>query len=301
MPDFRHLRTLQGGWMPLLSKTAFHVATLGAALTLISGSAFAQSFDIVPRDLYTERMRQEGSKLVFCINPEGVLAPFERDLAQAIGQSVLAEVEFYEVGARDWPTRPLPLDYRIVLTEQQMFIMLAQECDGFMGFLLSPSNPDWMTISQPYLSARTVLVTRSDAAELAEVPFGERIGVRMMAAGDNRLIQYLGAQPEDRSWGRTPYPDNQLMLERLVDGTIGAGMIWEYGLFGATEGDPEAAGFSYSYDLPFPVDPIEIGIATRAEDSYLNNLLSDSIAALRADGTIDALLAENGLTDKSGN
>lgn len=287
--------------MPLLSKTASRIGLAVIAATLFAGSALAQSFDIVPRDLYTERMRQEGSKLVFCINPQGVMAPFERDLAEAIGQSLLAEIEFYEVGAGDWPTRPLPLDYRIVLTEQQMFIMLAQECDGFMGFLLSPSNPTWMTISQPYLTARTVLATRSESAALADIPFGERIGVRMMAAGDNRLIQYLAAQPEGSSWGRTPYPDNELMLERLVDGTIGAGMIWEYGLFGATDGNPEAAGFSYSYDLPFPVDPIEVGIATRAEDTYLNNLLSEAIGALRADGTVDTLLAENGLTDVSGN
>ncbi|QJR18147.1 substrate-binding periplasmic protein [Pelagibacterium halotolerans] len=283
-----------------MSKTS-RIGLAGIAATLFAGSAFAQSFDIVPRDLYTERMRQEGSKLVFCINPEGVLAAFERDLAQAIGQSLLAEVEFYEVGARDWPTRPLPLDYRIVLTEQQMFIMLAQECDGFMGFLLSASNPDWMTISQPYLSAQTVLVTRSESAALADIPFGETIGVRMMAAGDNRLIQYLGAQAEESTWRRTPYPDNELMLERLIDGTISAGMIWEYGLFGATGGDPQAAGFSYSYDLPFPVDPIEIGIATRAEDTYLNTVLSEAIDALEADGTIEMLLAENGLTDANGN
>ncbi|WP_417582794.1 substrate-binding periplasmic protein [Pelagibacterium sp.] len=287
--------------MPLSSKIAVRIAMLGTTLTLFIGSALGQSFDIVPRDLYTERMRQEGSKLVFCINPEGVLAQFERDLAHNIGQSLLAEVEFYEVGAGDWPTRPLPLDYRIVLTEQQMFIMLAQECDGFMGFLLSASNPSWMTISQPYISARTVLVTRSDTASLAEVPYGEKIGVRMMASGDNRLIQYLAAQPDDANWRRTPYPDNALMLERLTDGTIGAGMIWEYGLFGATEGEPAAAGLSYSYELPFPVDPIEIGIATRSEDSYLNNVLSEAIAALRADGTIDMLLAENGLTAASGN
>lgn len=284
-----------------MNSKAFRTGTLALALSLMAGASLAQSVEIVPRELYTERMRQEGNKLIFCVNPQGVLAQFERDLAEAVGQSLLADVQFYEIGERDWPTRPLPYDYRLMLDEQQMFIMLAQECDGFMGFLLSPSNPGWMTISQPYLTARSVLVTRSDAADLAEVPFGERIGVRMMAAGDNRLIQYLAAQPEDRSWSRTPYPDNQLMLERLVDGTIGAGMIWEYGLFGATQGDPEAAGFSYTYDLPFPVDPIEIGIATRAEDTYLNNLLSDSIAALRADGTIDALLAENGLTDKSGN
>ena len=272
---------------------------LALASCLMAGASLAQSVEVVPRELYQERMRQEGNKLVFCVNPQGVLAEFERDLAEAVGQSLLADVEFYEIGDRDWPTRPLPYDYRLVLTEQQMFIMLAQECDGFLGFLLSPSNPAWLTVSRPYISARTVLVTRRETATLADLPQGEKIGVRMMAAGDNRLIQYLAAQPEGRTWNRTPYPDNELLFERLTDGTVAAGMIWEYGLFGATVGDPTGAGYTYTYDLPFPVDPIEIGIATRTEDTYLNGLLSDAIAALRADGTIDDLLRENGLTDSA--
>lgn len=279
---------------------ALRTVCLALAASLMAGSAFAQSFEIVPRSLYTERMRQEGNKLIFCINPEGVLAQFERDLAEVLGQSLLTEVEFYEIGEGDWPTRPLPYDYRIMLTEQQMFIMLAQECDGFMGFLLSPANPDWLSVTAPYITARTVLVTRAGAQGLEQVPHGEAIGVRMMASGDNRLIQYLDALPEDQGWDRTPYPNNALMLERLSDGTIGAGMIWEYGLFGATNGDPAAAGYSYTYDLPFPVEPIEIGIATRTEDTYLNGLLSDAIAALVADGTIENLLSENGLTDVDG-
>lgn len=282
-----------------MNSKAFRTGTLALALSLMAGASLAQSVEIVPRELYTERMRQEGNKLIFCINPQGVLAQFERDLAEAVGQSLLADVQFYEIGERDWPTRPLPYDYRLMLDEQQMFIMLAQECDGFMGFLLSPSNPAWLTVTGAYLSARTVLTTHGEDAAFAEIPHGETIGVRMMAAGDNRLIQYLAARPETESWRRTPYPDNELLLERLADGTIAAGMIWEYGLFGATGGDPAAAGYSYTYDLPFPVDPIEIGIATRSEDSYLNGLLSDAIAALEADGTIDDLLRENGLIDSS--
>ncbi|WP_332713923.1 substrate-binding periplasmic protein [Pelagibacterium mangrovi] len=283
-----------------MNSKAFRTGTLALALSLMAGASLAQSVEIVPRELYTERMRQEGNKLIFCVNPQGVLAQFERDLAEAVGQSLLADVQFYEIGERDWPTRPLPYDYRLMLDEQQMFIMLAQECDGFMGFLLSPSNPAWLSVTRAYLSARTVLATHGEDAAFAEVPHGETIGVRMMAAGDNRLIQYLAAQPDTESWRRTPYPDNELLLERLADGTVAAGMIWEYGLFGATGGDPVAAGYSYTYDLPFPVDPIEIGIATRSEDTYLNGLLSDAIAALEADGTIDDLLRQNGLTDSSG-
>lgn len=286
--------------MPPMISTLARALCVALASSLVSATALAQPLEIVPRDLYTERMRQEGNKLVFCINPEGVLAQFERDLAETIGQSLLADIAFYEVGERDWPTRPLPFDYRIVLTEQQMYIMLMQECDGFMGFLLSASNPSWMSITAPYIRARTVLVTRDGTQGLQEVPQGEAIGVRMMASGDNRLIQFLAAQPEGRGWRRTPYPDNALMLERLSDGTIGAGMIWEYGLFGATAGDPAGEGYTYSYELPFPVEPIEIGIATRTEDTYLNGMLSDAIAALAADGTIDDLLRRNGLTDING-
>lgn len=285
---------------PPVSLMSFRTTALALISCFFAGTSFAQSVEVVPRELYQERMRQEGNKLVFCVNPQGILAEFERDLAQAIGQSLLADVEFYEIGENDWPTRPLPYDYRLVLTEQQMFIMLAQECDGFLGFLLSTSNPAWLSVTRPYLSARTVLATRDEPTALTDLPHGETIGVRMMASGDNRLIQYLAAQPEDQSWNRTPYPDNQLLLERLSDGTVAAAMIWEYGLFGATGGDPAAAGYSYTYDLPFPVDPIEIGIATRTEDSYLNGLLSDAIAALEADGTIDDLLRQNGLTDSAG-
>lgn len=281
-------------------RTVLRSLIVSLAITGAATPGYAQQdIDFIPRELYDERMRPEGNTLTFCINPLGVLADFERDFAQTIGDTLLTDVSFYEIKANDWPSKPLPFDYRIVLGEDQMFIMLAQECDGFMGFLLSASNPTWMTLTRPYLSARTVLVRKDGDAALESLPFGDTIGVRMMAAGDNRLIQYLGAQPEGRTWRRTPYPDNELMLRRLDDGTISAGLIWEYGLFGATDGDPAAAGLSYTYALPFPIDPIEIGIATRAEDGYLNGMLSDAIAALVEDGTVEDLLRQHGLTAAS--
>lgn len=282
--------------MPPVYRTVLRslVVLLAVTGTITPGYA-QQDIDFIPRELYNERMRPEGNTLTFCINPLGVLADFERDLAKIIGATLLTEVSFYEIPANDWPSKPLPFDYRIVLGEDQIFIMLAQECDGFMGFLLSANNPTWMTLTRPYVSARTVLVRKDSDPSLKSVPFGDTIGVRMMAAGDNRLIQYLAAQPEGRTWRRTPYPDNELMLTRLNDGTISAGLIWEYGLFGATEGDPSSAGLSYTYDLPFAVDPVEIGISTRIEDGYLNGMLSDAIAALVEDGTVEDLLRQHGL------
>ncbi|MDT8858126.1 hypothetical protein RNZ50_24450 [Paracoccaceae bacterium Fryx2] len=42
--------------------------------------------------------------------------------------------------------------------------------------------------------------------------------------------------------------------------------------------------------LPFEVKLIEIGIATRSQDTWLNTLLGDGIATLIADGTLDTLL-----------
>lgn len=270
-----------------------------SAVLATGAPSFAQSVDIVPRGLYTERMRQDGNRISACVSPTSLMYQFEVSLAESIADVLLSDLRIFEVPAAYFMVQPPPLDYRMTLTEEQIYILFAEQCDLFMGFLLSSANPPWLTVTRPYLSADVVLVSRRGVEGFDELAFGETIGIRIMAAGDNGLINYLLTRPEGQTWRRTPYPDNALLLERLEDGTIAAAMIWEPGIYGATNGDPEAAGFHVSRRLPFPVDPIEIGVATRAEDNYINGLISEAIAALRADGTIDRLLAEHGLAESA--
>src|SRR6266699_1120388 len=64
-----------------------------------------------------------------------------------------------------------PLDYRLPLMLEEIYIQFAEQCDGFMGFTLAQGYPEWMTITRPYLTTRTVLVTTSAAyRKLADVP-----------------------------------------------------------------------------------------------------------------------------------
>jgi polar amino acid transport system substrate-binding protein len=92
-----------------------------------------------------------------------------------------------------------------------------------------------------------------------------------------------------------PYFSNDLVLERVADGTAGAGLVWETALTFATDGNPSEAGYHVLEGLPFQVPSIEIGIATRTEDRYLNEILSGAINALLADGSIERLMREHHL------
>lgn len=259
---------------------------LGAALALLgSGAAQAQrTFDIVPRDLYTDQLRQNGNSITFCYNPDGMAGAFEKELAETIGAVLLVDVELYAINNPQ--VRTHPLDYRLPYIPEQIFVLLAENCDAMLGYVLSRNAPDWVLLSRPYLSTGNVLVTRNPALKaLTDLPLDQAIGSRSLALSDNRLSSYLRALPADKRWVRQPFYDNQKVLDRLNDGRVGAAVIWEPALYFATEGDPEAAGY-HLLPLPFPDRRTDIGIATRSNNTYLNGILGEAIAELIADGTL---------------
>ena len=59
-------------------------------------------------------------------------------------------------------------------------------------------------------------------------------------------------------------------------------------------GKPQAAGL-HIIPSPFELYETELGIALRSHDAFLSVTLGQAIDALRADGTIDRLLAEHSL------
>lgn len=259
---------------------------LGAAVALLcTGAAQAQrTFDIVPRDLYTDQLRQNGNSITFCYNPDGMAGAFEKELAETIGSVLLVDVELYAINNPQ--VRTHPLDYRLPYIPEQIFVLLAENCDAMLGYVLSRNAPDWVLLTRPYLSTGNVLVTRNaELKSLADLPLDQAIGSRSLSLSDNRLLSYLRALPADKRWVRQPFYDNQKVLDRLSDGRVGAAVIWEPALYFATEGDPEAAGYHL---LPpaFPDRRTDIGIATRSNNTYLNGILGEAIGELISDGTL---------------
>jgi polar amino acid transport system substrate-binding protein len=269
------------------------VAMLAALVCFASGTASAQGMEIPPRDTYQDRGRGgQGNKVALCVNGAAMMASFDAALARELASALLLTAEVIEV--KTWrPTEPL--DYRLPLTLEEIYIQFAEQCDGFMGFTLAQGYPEWMTITRPYLTTRTLLVTTSpNYRKLADIPATRPLGTRILGGVDSQVAMYLQSMPEKSRWQRLAYYNNKVLIDRLLDGTVAAAFVWEPALYSATGGKPEAAGL---HIIPSPFQPMqtELGIALRSHDAFLSVTLGQAIDSLRADGTIDRLLSEHGL------
>jgi polar amino acid transport system substrate-binding protein len=265
----------------------------GCLLAAFTLAASAQEVQYIPRDLYSEQLLRDGNTITFCYNPDGMMADFEIELAEAIGSVLLVEANAVPLPNTQLTTPPL--DYRLPLMPEQLFIVFAETCDALLGYALSASNPEWLSSTRPYMQTGTVVVVKDAAYQsLEDVPLDRPIGARAMSPSDNRLIGFIQARPEAQRWRRFPYYDNQIVMQRVLDDTLGAGIVWEPALYFFTDGDPAAAGFRI-LDLPFQTPSVDIGISTRSDNSYLNTTLSTAIEELVADGTIERLLQEHHL------
>lgn len=279
----RHLAALLLGLLPTLFLPIFAQAQ---PLT-----------DVVPRDLYTDTMRQDGNSVTFCYNKEGMTAAFDQELAEAIGSVLLLEAKLVPLRSNGVPTTPL--DYRLPYTAQQLFVLIAEECDAIIGYVLSRTAPEWVRLTRPYLSTSSVLIARDPAIKrLGDLPFEHGIGSRSLSTADNRLASYLRSLPEGKRWVRRPYYNNERVLEKLNEGSIGAALVWEPALYFATKGDPEAAGY-HQLPLPFQERRTELAIATRSSNTYLNSILGEAIEELIADGSLAEMIERHHLGPSS--
>ncbi|HMH63638.1 MAG TPA: hypothetical protein VK561_20485, partial [Bradyrhizobium sp.] len=130
------------------------IAMLAALVCFASGAASAQGMEIPPRDTYQDRGRgSQGNKVALCVNGAAMMASFDAALARELAAALLLTAEVIEV--KTWrPTEPL--DYRLPLMFEEIYIQFAEQCDGFMGFTLAQGYPEWVTITRPYLTTRTV-------------------------------------------------------------------------------------------------------------------------------------------------
>ena len=272
---------------------------VAAKLTLVAMLAGAANAPVVAqeipsRDLFQERGRGgQGNKITFCVNGAAMMASFDMALARELGSMLLLTAEVIDI--KIWrPTEPL--DYRLPLTLEDIYIEFAERCDGIMGFTLAQGYPEWMTLTRPYLFTRTVVATKTpNYRRLADIPADRPIGTRILGGVDNQVSMYLQSLPERSRWHRHAYYNNKTLIDRLLDGTVAAAFVWEPALYRATGGKLEAAGLQV-IPSPIPLYETELGIAVRSHDMFLSTALGQAIDALRTDGTIDRLLAEHGLT-----
>ncbi|MBK8082685.1 MAG: transporter substrate-binding domain-containing protein [Devosia sp.] len=272
------------------TRLALLIGLCGLLAASLPAHAQVQQQD-VPRDLFTQQLRQQGNSVTFCYNPDGMMAAFEQDLARAISDVLLIESRLFALEASVLPQPPL--DHRLPLQVAQIFVALAQDCDAIMGFSLSPSNPAFVLVTKPYMETPTVMVTIDpELAGLDGIGKEGVVATRGLSLADNALINYVAAHPDAR-WTRSSYRTNRDLIEAALGGQVDIALVWEPALYVATQGDPSLFGLRVLPELPFPVRPLQTGIGTRAENTYLNQLLGDAITELQADGTIRSLMEQH--------
>ncbi len=247
---------------------------------------------VISPEFLDERRSLDDDSITFCLNPDSALMEFDRDIAQAIADVLLLDADFYELVS---PVAPYRYDYRLPQSEAQLFLNITNNCDAIAGYrLTADSVPQWLTVSRPYLETRVAFVTTDENyRSFADLPAREEIGVRMGATGHRELRAHLRTLPAEQRPIQVPYPTNELLIERLRDGSLSTILVWELAPILASEGDPGGLGIKATFPPPFPIQPLLFGVAIPRQDTFLRGLVDDAIEELVSTGAVEDILSRH--------
>src|SRR5690606_4818227 len=141
---------------------------------------------------------------------------------------------------------------------------------------------------RPLYETRFVFVTANpDISSVAGLDSQGRIGVRFASQGDVRLAAQLRNIPRDQRWQRLSYQNNQILIDRVVDGEVEVGLIWE----------PAVSAIMVMADAPkslVVIDPgplslplMSFGIVMLSQNVNIRRMLDEAIAVLLTEGRIE--------------
>ncbi|MCY1543277.1 hypothetical protein D9M68_790880 [compost metagenome] len=207
-----------------------------------------------------------------------------------MAETLLLNVRFEELVS---PFEPYKFDFRIPFSSVELYVQVTNKCQALMGVRLSPGQmPEWMTVSAPYYRSRSVLaVTDAGLADFAALLPGQDIGSRLGAPGDTQLTSYLRSLPQDTRPRRVPYPNNEVLLDKIATDALSVAFVWEPALYLASDGEPASIGIQHSFAPPFAAAPVEFGVAFPVQDTFMRGLFDEALASLIADGEIQAIVS----------
>lgn len=267
-------------------------SALAVALTILGsgGAAFGQAAPAVQED-FLDHARRSGDRIHFCLNAASALIEFDRAVGEHLADMLLLPAEFNELVNLN---SHYGLDYRITLSDSDLFIQVSNKCDAVIGF----PNPaigtiqEWLMTTQPYYKPRFVFAMAAGVGTgVQDLPVGATIGSRVSVYADTFLRAFLETQGD--RWRRQIYSGNDGIIADLATGAIQAAVVWEPAINLAAMVDPLAAGIRV-VDQPFVLPHLELAIALPTNQVFLRNALDAAITEFRRDG-LDALLAEYGL------
>lgn len=265
------------------------------ALFVLCGHGFAQIGlpEGVPPDMYRGEFLHASTTIRFCVDTREPEWELHRDIAIAIAEALLLDVDFFEFGfdyaeaARNFQGVP----------ENLLFIFLGDECEAFLGTRMSDISihPEWVLTSRPYFTSGHVIAGLSqevlDPAAVLDNPDGPKVGIALGSPMNSSIaLNY----PDTN---RRVYRTEDQLLAGLLNGEVDAGFFYEPRLSALTDGDPASVGLETAVFPQLPWGTWQVGMSLYESRVYIRTMIDEAILALTADGTIDEILAAHGLDD----
>lgn len=265
-------------------------AAVAFALVVSAGlPAMAQVSNNVDRSLLEAWRLTTGNTIRFCQYDASPTLEFDRALGEAAAQQLLVNAEFTVLGS----------DYGIggEYAAEDLFVSLTNDCDVMVGMGLAANMyPVEFISTRPYAGFSYVLaVADANIEDLGDIEGGQRVGALVGSFGFGALGRYIATLPADQRPLALPYGDTELMVTRLLDGTI-AGMVVYGPSLAQFRSEHPIEGGIFIRPLADQIGAnVDIGGLLLARNGYLRTLLDEAIALMIEDGTIASLLAETGL------
>lgn len=221
------------------------------------------------------------SELRYCVDPRDPSWEVDGEIADAIAQILLLEPKRYVV-----PSEFANEDFT------KVYAILLQNCDVYMGFKLIPDGyPDWVTLTRPYEDISYEFVSaKPELQALSDLPPGRPIAGTIGTTATIRVSTYSAALPQDKRWLIFPFNADDNALAAVLGGTADVAVVWAPSFWNKQQHDPAYAALHVIDSAPIPPTTLGVGGLLLKQNAFMRTQIDQAIAALTADGTIQAIV-----------
>lgn len=265
---------------------AMGIATTLQALLVSAALAQVSAPPTIAPDLHRGQRPIVGDKITFCVDDRTPASAVDIAIAEAIAESQLIEAEFFRIS--EMPGRA----DMVQINNDLLFVLLSDECEAFIGMKGGErvNLADFVTLSRPYYQTRYVIASKRPelTSFQAVLDTNTKLGIPGYSRMNSSVAYFEPKTP------RKIFPTEGALYDALMAGEIEAGMFYGPELV-AMAGD-EISALTLAPVDPVPNGDVPIVMLLYVQQTFVRGLIDDAIAALEADGTIDAILEEHGFT-----